>query len=223
MSAISFPTIQDGTLQEMVLFILPPAPDCLLAAHISKEKIAPKCFPIDLRQDGYFGFCSGGWIINRRFLNLHLHVPDPFPEAEMEIAAVFIPKIQGKFPVPGERKMPSQAAWILSENLFPQNWLFCLKSHCFLWKVDCCKIFLELQFHFWPMREELMGLEARFEQNEHKLWLWMWSCETSQPYAPKPRARGHFWCIRGMFSDLSENWDGLLKCEITDTDTEVCT
>jgi len=57
-SAANFTAPQDGMLQEMVHFIPPHASDCLLAAHISKEKIAPKCFPIDPRQDGCFGFCS---------------------------------------------------------------------------------------------------------------------------------------------------------------------
>lgn len=51
------------------ILLHPPVPGCLFAAHISKEKIAPKCFPIDLRQDGYFGFCSSGWIINTVFLS----------------------------------------------------------------------------------------------------------------------------------------------------------
>lgn len=44
-SAISFPTIQDGTLQEMVLFISPPAPVCLLPTF-PKRKLLLSASPL---------------------------------------------------------------------------------------------------------------------------------------------------------------------------------
>lgn len=69
--------VYKGSKGRYTLFCLPPAA-CLFAAHISKDQMTLKCFPIDPRGDRCFGFCSDGRIINMMFLNSRSDAPWPF-------------------------------------------------------------------------------------------------------------------------------------------------
>lgn len=196
-------------LQETVHFILSPAPDCLLAAHISKEKIAPKCFPIDPRQDGCFGFCSGGWLINTIFLNFRWPVLSPFPERERVCCFFCFWKLKAKFSVPRRCWFFSsiQAASLLSENPFPKPFTILLETRLFSSEKliavktsqNCIFIVDQWEEIQWVLRQHLSSMSTKF-----CVWMWRWkqSCETSWPHASKPGVGGHFLWVIGIFSDL---------------------